>query len=198
MPNHEEHCRHSFKEYGVRGDDIHTWMDKPSYVMGPSHRDERHSPKRDLPIVIQLFGNEYGNDVARQIFLDHIILDAQERASSRAKSSGHEFDKLSDPIPSYNGTGYTPSSQIDWGYYFFISIPIGGAIILFVYIFNTTFGNPIGSWWSQSIIEPISFWWGQNWYLILGVFITIAFMLVIIFAFRKKNRIAKTLWNLIN
>jgi len=37
MPNHEEHCLHSLKRYGVRGDDVHTWMDEPSFTMGPSH-----------------------------------------------------------------------------------------------------------------------------------------------------------------
>jgi hypothetical protein len=78
MPNHEEHCLHSLKRYGVRGDDIHTWIDEPSYLFGSSHRDERHDPKRDMPIVIRMFGQKYGYDVAWHIFLDHVLLDRQE------------------------------------------------------------------------------------------------------------------------
>lgn len=30
MPNNEEHCQHSLKRYGTRGNDIHTWIDEPS------------------------------------------------------------------------------------------------------------------------------------------------------------------------
>ena len=34
MPNHEEHCLHSEQRYGVRGDDIHAWMDEPCKIAG--------------------------------------------------------------------------------------------------------------------------------------------------------------------
>jgi len=62
MPDHEEHCQHSFRRYGVRGDEIHAWIDEPSQVAGGSHRSYRHD-LASLPTAIQLFGKIYGDEV---------------------------------------------------------------------------------------------------------------------------------------
>ncbi|MDT8782289.1 MAG: hypothetical protein IAX22_06545 [Candidatus Bathyarchaeota archaeon] len=77
MPNNEEHCQHSLKRYGVRGDDIHSWMDEPSTVVGVTHRNYRHDLS-SLPIAIQLFGKIYGADMVENIFLDHLKADSEE------------------------------------------------------------------------------------------------------------------------
>ena len=34
MPNHETHCQHTLARYGVRGDDIHSYIDEPCKVAG--------------------------------------------------------------------------------------------------------------------------------------------------------------------
>jgi hypothetical protein len=73
MPGHEEHCRHSLEIYGFRAEDIHTWMDAPSQIYGSSHRWTRH----DLALIPRKFINEYGEELTRQIMLDHILLDRE-------------------------------------------------------------------------------------------------------------------------
>ncbi len=73
MPGHEAHCRHSFQLYGVRAEEIHSWMDEPSQIYGSSHRWTRH----DLALIPQKFIKEYGLELARQIMLDHILLDRE-------------------------------------------------------------------------------------------------------------------------
>ena len=77
MPNLEEHCQHSEKRYGVRGEDIHSWIDEPSQVAGGSHRDYRHDLS-SLQTAIQLFGELYGVEMVENIFLDHLKADSQE------------------------------------------------------------------------------------------------------------------------
>jgi len=77
MPQHEEHCLHSEKRYGVRGDDIHAWMDEPAQVSGGSHRNYRHD-LNGLQIAIQMFGKIYGAEMVENIFLDHLKLDSEE------------------------------------------------------------------------------------------------------------------------
>jgi len=77
MPQHEEHCVHSERRYGVRGDDIHAWMDEPSRVSGASHRNYRHD-LGSLPTAIQMFGKIYGAETVENIFLDHLKADSEE------------------------------------------------------------------------------------------------------------------------
>ena len=77
MPNREDHCKHSEKRYGVRGEDIHSWIDEPSQVAGGSHRDFRHDLS-SLQTAIQLFGDLYGVEMVENIFLDHLKADSQE------------------------------------------------------------------------------------------------------------------------
>jgi len=78
MPNHEEHCLHSEKRYGVRGDDIHAWIDEPSQVAGGTHRDYRHNLS-SLQTAIQIFGRLYGAEMVENIFLDHLKADSEEK-----------------------------------------------------------------------------------------------------------------------
>jgi len=85
MPQHEEHCLHSEKRYGVRGDDIHRWMDEPSQVSGGSHRDYRHD-LNSLPIAIQVFGKTYGAEMVESIFLDHLKADSEENRKYEKES----------------------------------------------------------------------------------------------------------------
>jgi hypothetical protein len=187
MPNHEEHCRHSEKTYGFRGDDIHRWIDAPSRFLGGSHRSERHDPK-DVEMAIQVFGSKYGNEIVREIFNDHLVLDAEERNRSTMANGTKrpEYDEPSDPIP--EDTSYSPSyKEIHWGSgNIILDLVLGSMVaIVFVYVFNIAFGNPIGVWWSQ------------NWLNVIGVAAAIIFGIIAIYLLKDKNRIAKTLWNLI-
>jgi hypothetical protein len=77
MPNHEEHCKHSFERYGVRGDDIHSWIDEPSEIDGYNHRRFRHSVQ-DIPIAVKVFGVKYSAETVENIFLDHLKADSEE------------------------------------------------------------------------------------------------------------------------
>ena len=85
MPSHEEHCEHSLKRYGVRGDEIHAWMDEPSQVAGVSHRNFRHDLS-SLSTALQLFGKIYGADVVENIFLDHLKADSEESREREGKA----------------------------------------------------------------------------------------------------------------
>lgn len=80
MPNHEEHCQDSYRKNGKRYDDVHTWMDAPSQVMGGSHRAQRHDPYRTPNEARSIFGE--GADHA---CLDHILLDARESLESKTE-----------------------------------------------------------------------------------------------------------------
>jgi hypothetical protein len=105
MPEHEEHCLHSEKRYGVRGDDIHSWIDEPSAVAGGSHRSYRHD-LNSLPTAIQIFGSKYGADMVENIFLDHLKADSEENRKKEVEKS-HLDEKLSIatfPVPTINQT----------------------------------------------------------------------------------------------
>lgn len=73
MPLNAEHALHTLKRYGVTGEDIHKWMDEPSRVIG-NHRKFRHDPEQQIP---KIFLKKYGDELARNIILDHIFLDMQ-------------------------------------------------------------------------------------------------------------------------
>lgn len=81
MPGREEHCQHTLERYGVRGEDIHGWMDEPSLILGSEHRKERHDPTQETP---QIFITKYGRELARNIILDHIFLDVKSVKGARA------------------------------------------------------------------------------------------------------------------
>jgi hypothetical protein len=87
MPQHEEHCAHSEKRYGVRGDDIHAWMDEPSRISGASHRNYRHD-LGCLPTAIQMFGKMYGAETVENIFLDHLKADSEENRKREQEAEG--------------------------------------------------------------------------------------------------------------
>jgi hypothetical protein len=89
MPQHEEHCLHSEKRYGVRGDDIHTWIDEPSQISGGSHRNYRHD-LNSLPTAIQMFGKVYGAEMVENIFLDHLKADSEENRKRKIEQEGEE------------------------------------------------------------------------------------------------------------
>ena len=103
MPQHEEHCLHSERRYGVRGDDIHAWMDEPSGLAGGSHRNFRHD-LNSLPVAIQIFGSKYGAEMVENIFLDHLKADSEENRKKEAERN-HVEEKVSIwtfPIPSFD------------------------------------------------------------------------------------------------
>jgi len=105
MPEHEEHCLHSEKRYGVRGDDIHSWIDEPSAVAGILHRSYRHD-LGSLPIAIQIFGSKYGADMVENIFLDHLKADSEENRKKEVERS-HIEEKITVwtfPISSLDST----------------------------------------------------------------------------------------------
>lgn len=102
MPTHEEHCLHSERRYGVRGDDIHSWIDEPSQISGGGHRKYRHD-LNSLDIAIQVFKGKYDEETIRNIFLDHLRADSEESRKpsegsnvlSMDNSFGHTQEKLS-------------------------------------------------------------------------------------------------------
>jgi hypothetical protein len=51
-------------------------MDEPSQLYGPSHRWTRHNAK----FIPQRFIDKYGEELARAIMIDHILLDKQYTA----------------------------------------------------------------------------------------------------------------------
>lgn len=77
MPDHETHCLHSLNRYGVRGDEIHTWLDEPSRIFGGSHRQLRHGYET-INEAVAMFGTKYGAEVVRNIVTDHWIADSEE------------------------------------------------------------------------------------------------------------------------
>jgi hypothetical protein len=72
MPSIEEHCQHSERIYGVRGEDIHNWIDEPS------QRKCRHD-LNSVQTAIQIFGKLYGVEMVENIFLDHLRADSEEQ-----------------------------------------------------------------------------------------------------------------------
>ena len=74
LPNGVKHSEHSLIMYGVDGYDIHSWMDEPSQIYGGGHRKFRHDPDIEIP---QVFINKYGEELARNIILDHLYLDRE-------------------------------------------------------------------------------------------------------------------------
>jgi hypothetical protein len=105
MPEHEEHCLHSEKRYGVRGDDIHSWIDEPSAVAGGFHRSFRHDLS-SLPTAIQIFGSKYGADMVENIFLDHLKADSEENRKKEVEKS-HIEERITIwtfPVPSFDST----------------------------------------------------------------------------------------------
>jgi len=83
MPNFEEHCQHSFRKYGYRGEEIHRFLDKPSRKYGSSHREFRHDSET-VKLCGKMFGEVYGSrTVAENIALEHIMLDHEEEIKNR-------------------------------------------------------------------------------------------------------------------
>jgi len=91
MPQHEEHCLHSEKRYGIRGDEIHGWIDEPSQISGGSHRNYRHD-LNSLPTAIQIFGKLYGAEMVENIFLDHLKADSEENRRQKEEVQDNELD----------------------------------------------------------------------------------------------------------
>ena len=77
MPNLEGHCKRTLKRYGVKGRDIHEWLDKPSRKYAGTHRQFRHDTET-IRLVGEVFGKKYGRSLAENIALDHIMLDHEE------------------------------------------------------------------------------------------------------------------------
>jgi hypothetical protein len=86
MPNLEEHCRRTMKSYGVEGRDIYSWLDEPSREYASSHREFRHDSDT-VRLVGELFGKTYGNSLAENIALDHIMVDHEEEIRKRKPES---------------------------------------------------------------------------------------------------------------
>lgn len=82
MPNNEEHCQHTLRRYGVRGEDIHVFLDEPCRIAGQGHRTFRHDTKT-IKLVGEIFGKKYGRELAENIALDHITADHEERIKKR-------------------------------------------------------------------------------------------------------------------
>lgn len=95
MPNHEEHCQHSLKRVGIRGDEIHTWIDEPSKIAGSSHRQFRHGLEA-IDTAIQVFGSQYGVEKVREIFLDHLMADSEDNSEKTEMRIQVESEKIAE------------------------------------------------------------------------------------------------------
>jgi len=91
--NLEEHCQHSLKRYGVRGDEIHKWIDEPVRIAGRSHRQFRHD-LASLPMAVKMFEAKYGADTVKNIFLDHLSADSLTEPMKEYSWSSEEDDFL--------------------------------------------------------------------------------------------------------
>lgn len=89
MPTHEEHCQHSLKRVGIRGDKIHTWMDEPCKIFGGGHRRFRHGSE-SMVVAIQVFGPDYGTEWVREVFLDHLLADNEYNSTPRENKDVHK------------------------------------------------------------------------------------------------------------
>jgi len=114
MPNCAEHTIHCWNLYGVGGADIHQWMDEPSSLLGSHHRKHRHDPQMKIP---QKFINKYGEELARNIVLDHLYLDYELKdtklrkrveALERAQEIQFPIDLL------FNESPYEPYTEKWW------------------------------------------------------------------------------------
>ena len=79
MANLSEHSRHTLKRYGVTGESIHRWMDEPSQIDG-EHRRFRHEVNTEIP---REYIKEFGEELSRNILLDHIDLDKHTVSESK-------------------------------------------------------------------------------------------------------------------
>ncbi|MCL5948935.1 MAG: hypothetical protein M1490_00460, partial [Candidatus Bathyarchaeota archaeon] len=86
MPNIEEHCGASFKEFKVEGRDIHAWLDEPCRVYAGLHRQFRHDTET-IELVGKKFGEKYGVALAENIGLQHIMLDHKERIDKKTNAN---------------------------------------------------------------------------------------------------------------
>ena len=149
------------KRYGVRGDDIHAWMDEPSQVSGAAHRMFRHDLK-SLPVAIKLFGAEYGDEMVENIFLDHLKADSeedrlktlknrspsQEEPSAKALQdavfqggieSGENIDSTPRPRKPFPGRTERMERLL-------AAVSVGVFIVVLVYVLNGALGHPLGEW----------------------------------------------------
>ena len=76
------HEKHTLNIYGITGHNFHVWIDEPVRITG-NHRKYRHDPNQEIP---KCFVDEYGENMARNILLDHICFDKKE-------SLKREFEK---------------------------------------------------------------------------------------------------------
>lgn len=74
LPDLKEHIEHTMIRYDVSGESIHKWMDEPAKLMGSAHRLVRHNTRQILPKYLI---DEYGEDLAYNIMLDHILEDTK-------------------------------------------------------------------------------------------------------------------------
>ncbi|MGA2385141.1 MAG: hypothetical protein ABSG33_01255 [Candidatus Bathyarchaeia archaeon] len=161
MPSHEEHCLHSLKRYGVRGDDIHAWMDEPSQVSGAAHRRFRHDLK-SLPVAIKLFGGEYGDEMVENIFLDHLKADSEEERQKTPKNHAAQPEEVSVTAPQdvvFQGEASVGESidstskprkpfpiRTERMEMLLTAVSVGVFIVVLVYVLNNAFGHPLGVW----------------------------------------------------
>jgi len=101
MPNLEEHCRRTLQRYKVEGRDIHSWIDNPSRKYAGSHRQFRHDTET-IKLVGQLFGKNYGEELARNIALDHIMADHETEIKSSNLNNAINSENLKE-VPLLNG-----------------------------------------------------------------------------------------------
>ncbi len=84
MPNLEEHCTNTLKRYGKEGREIHRWLDEPSRKYTGNHRQFRHDTKT-IKLAGKIFGEIFGQQMAENIALDHIMLDHKEGIERRSE-----------------------------------------------------------------------------------------------------------------
>lgn len=83
MPNIERHSKSTRIRYGIEAKDFHHWIDEPLKVCGASHRKYRHKSNIMIP---QEFVFKYGEEMCRNVLLDHIVLDNVTKGMREGRS----------------------------------------------------------------------------------------------------------------
>ena len=92
MPSLEEHCKHTLRRYGVEGREIHQWLDAPSRKYTGSHRQFRHDTET-IKLAGRIFRENFGQQMAENIALDHIMLDHEEEIESRNEEKQQQISR---------------------------------------------------------------------------------------------------------
>lgn len=95
MKTVDEHSKHTLDCYNIEGRDIHTWIDEPCKLFGPSHRRVRHDVE-GLKDAIKVFSNKYSEIEITKVYVDHVLADiaSEPHKNTHQRKGDVENDRL--------------------------------------------------------------------------------------------------------